>query len=86
MHKIMETRLRITRCPNCGSDQIRLLTQDWISEFAHQVYVVPDLEFYQCPQCGERVYDREAMRKIEAYSPAFAQRQVVAEVDELVLA
>jgi len=82
----METKLRITRCPNCGSDQIRLLTQDWANEFDHQVYVVPDLEFYQCPQCGERVYNREAMRKIEAYSPALAQQQVLAEVDELVLA
>ena len=80
----METKLRIARCPNCGSDQIRLLTRDWANEFDHQVYVVPDLEFYQCPQCGERVYDREAMRKIEAYSPAFAQQQVMAEVDALV--
>jgi len=47
---------------------------------------VPNLEFYECAKCGERVYDREAMRKIEAYSPAFVQHQVLAEVDELVLA
>jgi predicted RNA-binding Zn-ribbon protein involved in translation (DUF1610 family) len=35
--------------------------------------VVPNLEFYECPDCGERIYDRDAMRKIEAHSPAYAK-------------
>jgi predicted RNA-binding Zn-ribbon protein involved in translation (DUF1610 family) len=34
--------------------------------------VVRDLEYYECPVCGEQVFDREEMRKIEARSPAFA--------------
>lgn len=34
-------------------------------------YVVPDLRYYECPKCGERVYDSEAMRSIQAKSPAF---------------
>jgi YgiT-type zinc finger domain-containing protein len=72
----METKVKITHCPHCGSDQICLLKQDWTGTFEGQVYIVPDLEFYQCPQCGERIYDREAMRKIEAYSPAF-QRKIM---------
>ena len=80
----MEERLKIKRCPNCGSDQIQLLRQDWVNEFHGQIYVVPDLEFYQCTQCSERVYDREVMRKIESSSPAFAQRHVAAKVEELV--
>lgn len=80
----MEAKLKITACPNCGGDQICLLRQDWVSEFDGQVYVVPDLEFYQCARCGERIYDREAMRKIESYSPAFTKTRVVPEVEESV--
>ena len=30
-------------------------------------------EFHECPACGEKVYDREAMRKIEAHYPAFSK-------------
>jgi hypothetical protein len=37
--------------------------------------MVPNLEYYTCPQCGENAYDREAMRKIELYSPTFAKRR-----------
>jgi len=33
--------------------------------------MVPDVTFYECPVCGEKVFDREAMLKIEAYSPAY---------------
>ncbi len=73
----METQLEITHCPVCGSDQIQLLKQDWTGKFQGQVYVVPDLTFYECAQCGERIYDRVAMRKIEAYSPAFIRRHSV---------
>jgi len=51
-----------------------------MGEFRGQPYTVPDLEFYECPDCGERIYDREAMRKIEAYSPAFVRVGVGAKV------
>jgi hypothetical protein len=36
-------------------------------------YTIPNLEFYECPDCGEHIYDRVAMRKIEAHSPAYAK-------------
>ncbi len=38
---------------------------------AGQTYVVPDLTFWECPACRERVYDRTAMRQIEAHLPAY---------------
>ena len=38
---------------------------------------MPELEFYQCPDCGEKVYDRAAMQRIEASSPAFAKHPLV---------
>ncbi len=63
--------IRITTCPSCGSKRIKLLRRLWKDSFEGKFYTVPDLEFYECPDCGERIYDREAMRKIEAHSPAF---------------
>ena len=65
--------IEITICPTCGSDRIKKVQRDLSDEFEGQFYTVPDLEFWECPNCGERIYDREAMRKIEACSPAFAR-------------
>jgi len=63
--------IRITKCPTCGSGRIRRVRRDWTDTFEGETYTVPDLEFHQCPDCGERLYDRQAMRKIEAHCPAF---------------
>lgn len=52
------------------------MRRDWVDEFQGQTYVVPDLEYHECPDCGERVYDPQAMRKIEAYSPAYAKKRI----------
>jgi YgiT-type zinc finger domain-containing protein len=68
--------LHIIVCPSCGSDQIQRVCRDWTGEFRGQRYIVPELEFYECPVCGERVYDRQAMRKIEAHSPTFSKEFV----------
>ena len=62
--------LQISVCPVCGG-KIKKVRGDWIGEYQGQKYVVPDLEYWECEDCGERIYDREAMRKIEAHSPAF---------------
>jgi YgiT-type zinc finger domain-containing protein len=65
--------LRITACPSCGSTKIKKVCRDWSGEFQGRPYTVPSLEFYECPVCGEKVYDHQAMRKIEEHSPAFAK-------------
>ncbi len=52
---------------------MRLVCRDWTSRSQDRSYTVPNLEFYECPDCGEKVYDREAMKKIESYSPAFVK-------------
>jgi YgiT-type zinc finger domain-containing protein len=65
--------MTITHCPTCGSREIRKVRRDFAAEFRGQPYTVPDLEFFECPACGEKVFDREAMRRIEACSPAFAK-------------
>jgi hypothetical protein len=30
----------------------------------------------ECPDCGERLFDHDAMRKIETYSPAYTKQRV----------
>lgn len=65
----------IKSCPSCGSNKIKRVRRDWSAESGPTAYVVPDLEYLECPVCGERVYGPDAMRKIEAYSPAFQRAQ-----------
>ncbi len=60
----------ITVCPVCAG-KVRKIKEDWVSEFKGEKYVVPDLEYYICDECGEPVYPHEALKKIEAFSPAY---------------
>jgi len=65
--------LSITKCPTCGSEKIKKVRRKWTGNFHGQRYSVTRLEFHECPACGEKVYDRDAMRKIEAHSPTLAK-------------
>ncbi len=65
--------LTITKCPSCGSPKIAKVRRKWTGEHNGHVYTVDKLEFYECPDCQEQVYDPEAMRAIEAKSPAFGK-------------
>lgn len=64
--------LRITFCPSCGSRKIAKVERNWSGTWHGRSYTVPSLEFYECPACGERIYDPQAMRKIEKHRPASA--------------
>jgi len=64
-------KLNITTCPTCGSKKIKRVRRNLTRKFDGHEYTVPNLEYYECPDCGEKVYDRDAMRQIEAHSPAF---------------
>ncbi len=65
--------LEITVCPSCGSEDIKKVCRDWSGSFEGQAYTVASLEFYECPACGEKVYDRQAMRQIQQHSPAYVR-------------
>jgi len=73
----MNAKLQIKTCPTCGSDQILCVVRDITRTFKGQAYTVPQVEFYDCPHCGEKVYDCEAMLKIEAYSPAYHKAEAL---------
>ena len=70
--------LKLTRCSTCDSRRIKKVRRHWKDTYKGQTYVVPNLEFYECPDCGERLFDRDAMRKIEAHSPAFPKPRTAA--------
>ena len=65
--------LNLRVCPNCGSQRIRRVRRNWSGKTREQTYSVPNLTFHECPDCGEKIYGREAMRSIEAVSPAFTK-------------
>ena len=67
---------KITKCPSCGSVKIKKVRRKWSGEYMGRHYTVENLEFYECPNCHERVYDPQAMRAIEASSPAFEKSVV----------
>lgn len=65
--------IEVTSCPSCGSKKIERVRRKWTGQYQGQAYTVEKLQFHECPDCGEKVYDREAMRAIEANCPAFAK-------------
>jgi YgiT-type zinc finger domain-containing protein len=65
----------LAECPTCGGSHLKKVRRNWKDTFQGQTYVVPNLEYWECPDCGEQLYDRDAMRKIEAHSPAYAKRR-----------
>ncbi|MBI1764173.1 MAG: YgiT-type zinc finger protein [Acidobacteria bacterium] len=65
--------LKLSYCPTCGSDKIKAVKRDLERAVKGVAYTVPALEFHECPACGEKVFDPEAMRKIQAHSPSFAK-------------
>ena len=67
--------LKITCCPTCESPRIRRVRKNLRRTWKGQAYVVPNLEFEECPDCGERLFDHAAMQQIEIHSPAYAKRR-----------
>jgi len=67
--------LQITECPSCQSPRIKRVKKNQRRTFKGEAYVVPNLEYWECPECGEHVYDHAAMGQIEAHSPAYTKRR-----------
>ena len=73
----MNSKFKIKNCPNCGSNKIQQVTSDIIRTYKGHSYKVPNLTFYHCSNCDEKIYDSEAMQKIEAYSPAYRKARAL---------
>jgi YgiT-type zinc finger domain-containing protein len=59
--------LHIRTCPTCGSKRIRLVRRNMTRTFLGETYRVPSVPIHECPDCGEKLYGREAMHKLESY-------------------
>jgi YgiT-type zinc finger domain-containing protein len=73
----MNEKLQIKVCPTCGSDKIKRVVRDLTRNYKGRTYTVPMVELYDCPNCGEKIYDHEAMLKVESYSPAYRKPKSV---------
>jgi YgiT-type zinc finger domain-containing protein len=67
---------KITKCPTCGSKRIRRVRRDVSIDVGNLHYVTPDVEFEKCPNCGEEIFDLDAMEKIQAYRPSLGRTKV----------
>ena len=65
------TTLKISSCPTCGSAKIRRVRKTIERTYRDRTYMVPNVSFWECADCSERLFDRDAMHRIEACSPAY---------------
>jgi YgiT-type zinc finger domain-containing protein len=61
-------------CPTCGSRRIRVIRSDYRTLVHGKQTLIRDLERQECPVCGEVLFDRSAMKKIES-SRAIKKKQ-----------
>ena len=61
--------LNIRTCPTCGSKRIHRVRRAVMRTVGGEKYRVPAVQFHECPICGEKLYGREAMHKLESYHP-----------------
>ncbi len=64
----------VSVCPTCNSRRIKRIRGTWSGSYKGKPYGVSDLDYYSCPNCGEKVYPPEAMRRIQEASPGYTRR------------
>lgn len=69
------TGLKLTVCPNCGNKNLKKVRKTVTGTRQGKRYSAPSVEFYECPDCGERVYDPAAVQQIEQYSHVAMKRR-----------
>lgn len=60
--------IKLAVCPNCYGKNLKKVRRTVSGTRQGKGYSVPGVEFYECPDCGERTYDPVAMRQIEQHS------------------
>ena len=70
---IVMSKSKATKCPTCGSRRIRHVREDVTIHAGGISFVTPDVEFEDCPNCGEQIFDLAAMEKINAHKPSIAR-------------
>ena len=71
------TRIKLSVCPSCSSRKLKKVRKTVSGTRQGKRYSVPAVEFYECPDCGERIYDPTAMRQIEQRSHTVVRNKAV---------
>jgi len=61
--------LDMRTCPTCGSTRLKRVRRGVRRTVGGEKYIVPAVEFHECPDCGEKLYSRQAMQKVESFRP-----------------
>ena len=68
------TRLKLSVCPNCGKKNLKKVRKTVSGTRQGKPYSAPAVEFYECPGCGEQIYDPAAIQRIEQHSHVRARQ------------
>lgn len=55
----------IKTCPTCGHQRIQRKRTTLTLTLQDRTFEIPDLELEICPDCGEKLFDLEASRRVE---------------------
>jgi YgiT-type zinc finger domain-containing protein len=71
--------MAIRTCPSCGSKRLRRQTVTLTASVRNKKATIADLELEVCPDCGEKLFDLEASRRMEErFLPKRRRRAVAA--------
>ena len=73
-------RIKLTVCPNCYSKNLKKVRRTVSGTRQGKRYSVPGVEFYECPDCDERIYDPTAIQQIEQGSRAGVRNRSVKKI------
>lgn len=51
-------------CPTCGVGRMLRVVREVTTTVGRKTISVPDVEVDECPKCGERLYDLQALQRI----------------------
>ena len=69
------TTVKLTKCPTCGNNNLKKVRKVVTGTRQGKRYSAPNMEFYECPDCGERIYDPAAIRQLERHSDVSTKRR-----------
>jgi YgiT-type zinc finger domain-containing protein len=56
-------------CPMCGSARIKRVRRTLSRIYRGRPYRVPNVQFHECPDCGEQLFSPEAVDRIQSCRP-----------------
>ncbi len=63
----MNNPIKFTNCISCRSKKIKKIKGIYLLHIKGKEVKVPDIEYYSCPDCGERFTDLDNDCKIDSY-------------------